>query len=190
MLRGLRHYRRSTAATPAARPTAMVALRAIIARFPGLALLFLALVLLMKAWVPTGYMPMVVAGSLHLAPCSGSGVLDLPMAAPGGQAGPAPGMDHAGTHHTGTHHAGMDHATIDASADSHGHSDSAAQHAQMPCAFSGLSAPLLSGADPLLLAVALAFLLVVALHLPLHLPLLRRAARLRPPAQAPPVVGC
>lgn len=126
-----------------------------LARYPGLASLLVALALLMKAWVPVGYMPATVDGRLLLALCSGSGAIA------------APGISTSGTIHD------------------LGQPDPAAQHADSPCLFSGLSSPLLSGACPLLLAAAIFLLFVAALRFQ-PLPPVRRAAHLRPPAQAPP----
>jgi hypothetical protein len=63
------------------------------------------------------------------------------------------------------------------------HSD-AADKAQ-PCAFSGLGHAALSGADPVLLAAALAFILLVGFA-PLRAPPARDIPFLRPPLRGPP----
>lgn len=136
-------------------PACVGTVRPLLARYPGLACLLVALALLMKAWVPVGYMPATVDGRLLLALCSGSGAVSMQ------------GMPIAGTIHD------------------LGQPDPAAQHADSPCLFSGLSSPLLPGACPLLLAAAIFFLFVAALRFQ-PLPPIRRAAYLRPPAQAPP----
>lgn len=54
------------------------------------------------------------------------------------------------------------------------------------CAFSGLGKVALGGADPLLLALALTFILVLGLA-PASRPPLARIAYLRPPLRGPPV---
>jgi hypothetical protein len=54
-----------------------------------------------------------------------------------------------------------------------------------PCAFSGLGHAALGGADPLLLAAALAFILLIGFA-PLRAPLARDLAFLRPPLRGPP----
>lgn len=54
-----------------------------------------------------------------------------------------------------------------------------------PCAFSGLGHAALGGADPLLLAAALAFILLVGLA-PLRAPPARDIPFLRPPLRGPP----
>lgn len=54
-----------------------------------------------------------------------------------------------------------------------------------PCAFSGLGHAALGGADPLLLAAALAFILLVGLA-PLRSPPARDIPFLRPPLRGPP----
>ena len=54
-----------------------------------------------------------------------------------------------------------------------------------PCAFSGLGHSAIGGADPVLLAAALAFILLVGLA-PLRAPPVRDIAFLRPPLRGPP----
>lgn len=58
--------------------------------------------------------------------------------------------------------------------------------ADAPCAFAGLAMPMLSGADVLLLAAAIAFVLAVAFA-SVPAPPFRRPARLRPPLRGPPI---
>lgn len=68
----------------------------------------------------------------------------------------------------------------------HGQDDAPAkQYADMPCMFAGLCLMTLLGADPMLLAAALLFLFVLALHFRPQ-PLIRRADYLAPPSQGPP----
>jgi len=66
--------------------------------------------------------------------------------------------------------------------------DADGQAADQPCAFSGLSAPALGGADPLLLAAAIVFILAAAFRGE-HKLVLRRGSYLRPPAQGPPATA-
>ncbi|MFS0735636.1 DUF2946 family protein [Sphingomonas sp. 1P06PA] len=66
-------------------------------------------------------------------------------------------------------------------ADDHG----AAKH-EPPCAFSGLTMPALSGADPVLLTAQILFAMVLALHALVAIPLPARSF-LRPPLRAPPL---
>lgn len=54
-----------------------------------------------------------------------------------------------------------------------------------PCAFSGLSAPTLAATDPILLALAILFVLVAGLR-PLAVPVPRAPLHLRPPLRGPP----
>ena len=58
---------------------------------------------------------------------------------------------------------------------------------EQPCAFSGLSAPLLGATDPVLLVAALAFAFVVAIHWVAATPT-RAPAYLRPPLRGPPAI--
>lgn len=60
-----------------------------------------------------------------------------------------------------------------------------AGEADQPCAFSGLGHAALGGADPVLLAAALAFILLLGFAPPSALPL-RDIAYLRPPLRGPP----
>ncbi|UIJ44233.1 hypothetical protein LZK98_14280 [Sphingomonas cannabina] len=60
--------------------------------------------------------------------------------------------------------------------------------AEMPCAFSGLSAPALGPTDPILLAIAVAWIIATAFRIPVP-PVLRRGIHLRPPSQGPPVIA-
>lgn len=57
--------------------------------------------------------------------------------------------------------------------------------AEQPCAFGGLAAPALGAIDPVLLAVAIAFILALALH-PVAPRIAGLAVRLRPPLRGPP----
>jgi hypothetical protein len=68
--------------------------------------------------------------------------------------------------------------------DAGGDHSEAASKAQ-PCAFAGLGHGALGGADPVLLAAALAFILLVGFA-PLRAPPARDIAFLRPPLRGPP----
>lgn len=73
-------------------------------------------------------------------------------------------------------------------ADGH-HGDQSEQMAMdQPCAFSGLFAPALGGADSILLALAIAFILATTFRLP-QTPSRRGRAYLYPPAQGPPATA-
>lgn len=60
--------------------------------------------------------------------------------------------------------------------------------AEMPCAFSGLSAPTLAAADPVLLALAILFVMVVGARFVVPLPT-ASPAHLRPPLRGPPATS-
>lgn len=57
---------------------------------------------------------------------------------------------------------------------------------EMPCAFAGLAMPGLAAVDPLLLVLAIAFLLERGLRTALAIPLVQRVY-LRPPLRGPPL---
>ena len=111
----------------------------------------IALALLMKVLVPTGYMLGTSAGSITVELCSGYGPMTMRM----------PGMAHHQSENGG-----------------HG-------KAEQPCAFSGLSAPLLGVADPTLLALVLAFIVATAFRASAR-DLVQTPAFLRPPTTGPP----
>lgn len=60
--------------------------------------------------------------------------------------------------------------------------------AEMPCAFSGLSAPTLAAADPVLLALAILFVMVMGARFVVPLPA-ASPAHLRPPLRGPPATS-
>jgi hypothetical protein len=70
------------------------------------------------------------------------------------------------------------------------HSDGKGQHkaADQPCAFSGLTTPGLAGADPILLAIAIAVILAATFRVEQRL-VLWRGIYLRPPSQGPPATA-
>lgn len=75
---------------------------------------------------------------------------------------------------------------IPAKVGDHGQSDN--KKADMPCAFAGLSSPSLAAAGPILLAIAVAFIIAAVFHAAL-IPLFRRGLYLRPPPQGPPATS-
>lgn len=130
----------------------------------ALAMLVIVVALAMKAIVPAGFMPMLVEGRVVIALCSGSG--------------PVTAMADTG------HHAAMivQHGGP-SKPDSPQHDNK-----PQPCAFAGLTAPSLAGADPVMLAGAIAFVLALGLQIVVALPTIR-PARLRPPLRGPPVIA-
>ncbi len=124
-------------------------------------MLLCAAALLMKLLVPAGYM---IGGDQHrLAIILCSGV-----------ASEAKPVQMAGMH--GDMPGGMpDHGNPK----DHG-------KAEMPCAFSGLSAAVLGVIDPILLAALVAFIIVLGLR-PALLPAIARQPFLRPPLRGPPI---
>ena len=113
----------------------MTGLRQHLLRHRALAAWLVALALLMKVLVPTGYMLGTSAGTITVELCSGYGPMKMTM--------PTPGMAH------------------------HGGDKSNHGKAEQPCAFSGLSAPSLAAADPILLVLSLAFIIATAICAPI-----------------------
>lgn len=134
----------------------MTAFRHHLPRHRRLAAWLVALALVMKMLVPSGYMLSTSAGSITVQLCSGYGPQEMVMAMPG-------------------------------MAD---HGDKKQDHgkAEQTCAFAGLSAPSLAGADPIRLAIVLAFIIATIFGLPspsaVSVP-----AFLRPPLRGPPVTA-
>ena len=60
--------------------------------------------------------------------------------------------------------------------------------AEMPCAFSGLYAPSLAATDPVLLALAILFIMVAAIRVAIPVPA-SSPAYLRPPLRGPPTTA-
>lgn len=111
----------------------------------------------MKIIVPAGFMPMVSGGTITIEICRGFDSEPMSMAVPGMAA-----------HEGKTDHRSADHAGRD-----------------MPCAFSGLLAPAIGGADALLLAALVAA--IVASGVWARTALSERLTRhLRPPLRGPP----
>ncbi len=114
----------------------------------------LALALLMKIVVPSGFMPTISNGHIVVSLCSGMGPTTMVIT--------IPGLEHKSG---GDSHKGK---------------------AEQPCAFTGLSAPSLAAADPLLLAAAILFVLALGMR-PLALPASTAPPYLRPPLRGPPL---
>jgi hypothetical protein len=134
----------------------MSSLRAFSHRYARLALVLVVLALAFKALVPAGYM---------ISP-AGERFLTVTICA-----------DASGTPKQ------MRIAIPDKNETGGDHSEAA--DTSQPCAFSGLGHAALGGADPLLLAAALAFILLVGLA-PLRSPPARDIPFLRPTLRGPP----
>ena len=70
------------------------------------------------------------------------------------------------------------------------HPDKKGEHGkgEMPCGFSGLSTPSLAGADPILLATAIAFIIAAAFR-PVPASRVVLPTYLRPPLRGPPITA-
>ncbi len=120
--------------------------------------------LAMKILVPAGFMPVVSGGTVTIQICGGTAPsMPTMMAKATMMAEAMPGMTH--------HQDKGDH-----------------QSREMPCAFSGLSAPSLAAVDPLLLAIAIAFIVAIGFRRTSTTPVAARAY-LRPPLRGPPRVS-
>lgn len=75
--------------------------------------------------------------------------------------------------------------TIPGKEDRSGSDEQERKHA-MPCVFSGLSMPGLSGVDPVLLVLAIAFVVALAIRTATAIPTIARVY-LRPPLRGPPL---
>lgn len=121
-----------------------------------LAVLIGAAALLMKLLIPAGYMIDDSHGRLTIALCSGTTAGAVTMAMPG-----------------------MDHATP-----AHGKSTGHGK-AELPCAFSGLSAAALGAIDPVQIAALIAFVMAAG-PTDVASPVSIASAYLRPPLRGPP----
>ena len=119
-------------------------------------MLLCAATLLLKLLVPTGYMIDSDHGRIAITICSGTTPRTMTMDMPG------------------THGDMADHGK----SKDHG-------KAEMPCAFSSLSAAALDAIDPIQLAALIAFVLAIGLAVTV-LPASSRPAYLRPPSRGPP----
>jgi hypothetical protein len=145
----------------------MAALRPFLHSNAALVWAVIVCALLMRAIVPAGFMPMATANGIQLVLCSGMAQPSDTMTAPA-----AAGM----MHHAMPHHAMP--ARVDG-----GHQIPAKPDA--PCAFAGLTAPSLGGADIVLLAIAFASVVAAALFQRPDAPI-RPRPFLRPPLRGPP----
>ncbi|WP_174297041.1 hypothetical protein, partial [Sphingomonas bacterium] len=123
----------------------MTAVRRLIAQ-RHLAVLICAAALALRLLVPAGYMIGGHGSRLAIEPCSGLASMPMTMSETGPGVGPGMGGDIPD-------HGGKDHGQKD-----HG------GRAEMPCAFSGLSAASLAAADPVRLAALVAFVMAVRLR--------------------------
>ena len=121
-----------------------------------LAVLICAATLLLKLLVPTGYMIDSDHGRMTITICSGTTPRTMTMEMPGMHGDMA---DHGKSKEHGK--------------------------AEMPCAFSGLSAAMLGSIDPVQLAAMVAFILAIGMS-PIVLPTPARRIYLRPPLRGPP----
>lgn len=120
------------------------------------AVLLCAATLLLKLLVPTGHMIANDHGRMTITICSGFGPATMT-------------MDMPGTH---------------GDMPDHGKSKDQSK-AEMPCAFSGLSAAVLGSIDPIQLAALIVFILAFGLIATIP-PAPSRPAYLRPPLRGPP----
>ncbi len=136
----------------------MQAIRRLVLAHTLLAALICVAVLALRILIPTGYMISVNHGRIAVTLCSGVA-----------QQQPSMAMDMAGMDHTMPEH------------------EKSKEHgkAEIPCAFSSLSAQALSAVDPSLLVAALAFVAALALY-GLSPTIIRSASYLRPHLRGPP----
>lgn len=137
----------------------VTALRRIVYRHRWLAALLVAVSLALKVLVPAGFMPVVAKnGTITVQICSGTAMGPMTMETA------IPGLPPK-------------------------HDDRApASKAEMPCAFAGLAMPMLAGTDAQLLALALAFVMALAIYF-VAIPPLRHETHLRPPLRGPPTTA-
>lgn len=140
----------------------MNAFRHHIRRLRWWAAVLIVAALFIEMLVPAGYMPSMTNGAFLMRPCAR-------------QVAPVIGVSDGAAH--GDHNNGDSHKSAP---DDDGHGK-----LEMPCAFSSLSAPALGMTDPILLAIAIAFILTAAFHLEARVER-RRIPYLRPPSQGPP----
>lgn len=121
-----------------------------------LTVLMCAATLLLKLWVPTGYMIDTASGHIAITLCSGFAPVPMTMAMPG------------------LHRDMPDHGK----SEDHG-------KAEMPCAFAGLAAAMTGAIDPVQLAVLIAFVMATGLICSIP-PAPSDPIYLRPPLRGPP----
>ncbi|WP_242185660.1 hypothetical protein [Sphingomonas sp. CARO-RG-8B-R24-01] len=143
----------------------MTALRPFLHRNALAVWLLIACALLMKAVVPSGFMPVMTANGLEIVLCPG--------VTADASAGAMPGM---------MHHA----MPAIAKQDGRTPAKQAPAKAETPCAFAGLTLPGLGGVDIVLLVIAVAAIVAAGLFFQPIAPI-ARSAFLRPPLRGPPV---
>lgn len=136
----------------------MTLLRRHIHRCHWLPLALIVTALLIKMLVPMGYMPSLADGVFAIQPCVSQSA-EVPVMTAG---------DHTHVAHHDNHTEGGEYSAFHA-----------------PCAFSGLAIPGLAAADPILLAIAIFFIIANAFRITPTL-IMWRSVRLRPPSQGPP----
>jgi hypothetical protein len=141
----------------------MANLRHILHRRWAMAFALIAMAMLARMAVPGGFMPVVENGHVVITLCSGHGPMQL---TGNGLTPPMPGMTAAKA--AGPHHE---------------HHDRQSDNKDSICPFAGLSLPSLTAADPLLLAVAILFIVTTIFRLP------ERIAVAAPRALWPPITG-
>jgi hypothetical protein len=112
--------------------------------------------LLMKALIPTGYMPGMSGNAISIQLCGDQGMKNMLIEIPG-----KPG-----------NHEGSKQNAADGT----------------PCAFAGLATPGLAAVDPILLALAIIFVLAAIFRKEAQI-IPWRGSHLRPPSQGPPVLS-
>ena len=137
----------------------MSRLRLLAHRYVAFAWLLVGAALAMKVLIPAGFMPVAGKGGIITVQIC-SGTQDGPMTMETSM----PGMpvEHGGHHEP--------------------------SKTETPCTFAGLAMPMLSGADPLLLALAIAFVMALASCVASPVPP-ARALYLRPPLRGPPITA-
>ena len=156
-------------AMAAAQSTGVQQLRRLVLGYHSAALLLLALTMAARLLVPGGFMPMMTAQGVRVLPCSGW----MP-------ASTSPAAGAIGHHaESGVIHGGRSHP-----AGTPDHLDKS----EVPCAFAGLALPSLSGADPLVLALLVAFIVAVGIRVPVGV-VRPSVTRPWPPAHAPPATA-
>jgi hypothetical protein len=138
-----------------------------------IALLLCLATLLLKVFVPAGYMVDNVHGQIAVTLCSGTAPAPMMI----GMAGHGKALEHG---QALEHRQALEHGQAQGHGPAKEHSK-----AEMPCAFTGLSAAALGAIDPIQLAALIAFIVAIGIRgLPLPPPASR--AYLRPPLRGPP----
>lgn len=148
-----------TARATALKAPSVQGLRRHLKKHRWLAALLVIFALSLKMVVPTGFMLDTSGGTISVVMCSGTGPMKMMSMAEPGMAKPD-----------------MNKSQKD------GHKS------EQPCAFSGLSAPSLAAADPILLALAISFIIATVFRRA-HQQLIGAPSFLRPPLRGPPAIS-